>query len=233
MPRTNSPSRSPARRGRSRARRGPRRAFTLLETGMALVIITVGVVAMIEAQRGFIISNSWSSHEATASYLAGEIRERIRSLPRHDPVSGLLMINGVLTGLGRETGEVTVTDLDDCDDYLNLTFGPGGNFDGPIDAFGRVIHEIDENGYVRIDPTSGQPMPLQGWTQSVLVEKVEPYDFSTVVPWPDFQQPAGSFRGRELHQYPLRITVTVNYQGPYEAAPQPVISMSWIVPDSQ
>ena len=41
------------------------RAFTLLETALAMVIIMVGVVAMIEAQRGFITSNGWSSHEAT------------------------------------------------------------------------------------------------------------------------------------------------------------------------
>jgi hypothetical protein len=219
----------------SRAPAKARRGFTLLETGMALVIITVGVLAMVEAQRAFIMSNSWSSHEATATYLSGEIRERMRNLPRHDPVSGLLMVNGVLTGLGRENGEVTVNDLDDIDDYLNLTFGSGGNFDGPIDAFGRVITEIDENGNVRIDPQTGQPMPLQGWTQSVLIQKVSPYNLSTVVAWESFEAPSqnGVYMGRPLNQFPLRVTVTVSYQGPFAAAPEPVITMSWIVPDSQ
>src|SRR4051812_34460639 len=90
------------------------RGFTLLETALAMVIVLVGVLAMIEAQGSFILSNGWSSHEATATYLAGEIRERMRTLPRHDPVTGLslVMVNGVptLQGLGREPAEITVND---------------------------------------------------------------------------------------------------------------------------
>src|SRR4051812_36297452 len=89
---------------------GPaRRGFTLLETALAMVIVMVGVLAMIEAQGAFIQSNGWSSHEATATYLANEIRERMRSLPRHDPVTGLALVtvNGTptLQGLGRESNE--------------------------------------------------------------------------------------------------------------------------------
>jgi hypothetical protein len=214
---------------------GGRRGFTLLETGMALVVIMVGVVAMIEAQRGFIVSNAWSSHEATASHLAGEIRERMRILPRHDPVSGLVMVNGQLVGLGREQGEVTVNDLDDIDDYHDINFGEAGNFDGPIDAFGRVIPEVDAEGNIRIDPGTGQPMPLQGWSQSVVVEKIDPYNFAVPVAWTAVQAPSGNgaFPGRALDAYPLKVTVTVSYLGPYDAEPREIVSMSWIVPDSQ
>jgi hypothetical protein len=198
-----------------------------------MVIIMVGVVAMIEAQQGFIRINAWSSHEATGTYLANEIRERMRRLPRHDPISSIWIDNGTVNGVGREPGEVTVNDLDDIDDYHLLTFGSGGNFDGPIDAFGRVIPELDQDGLVRIDPQTGAPMPLQGWSQSIVVEKVDPYNFSAGVPWAATQAPNGAFPGRPVDRYPLKVTVTASYQGPYDAQPRPIVVMSWIVPDSQ
>jgi hypothetical protein len=208
--------------------------FTLLETALALVIIMVGVVAMIEAQRTFIRSNSWSSHEATATHLANELRERMRTLPRHDPVTGLTLGqdqhgNTVLIGLGPEPGEVTVDDFDDVDDYDGLTFGGGGQFDGPIDAFGRVIPEVDAAGNIRLDAL-GNPIPLQGWSQSVSVEKVDPYDFADPVGWMDFELPTANFPGRAVDRYPLRVVVRVFYQGPLEPEPGEVTRMSWIVP---
>ena len=222
-------------RPRTTTTRARRRGFTLLETGMALVVITVGVVAMIDAQRSFIMSNAWSSHEATATYLAGEIRERMRTLTRHDPVSGLVFLNGAVVGLGRENGEVTVNDLDDIDDYHLIELGEGGNFDGPIDAFGRVVPEVDPDGNIRIDTQTGLPVPLQGWTQAVTVEKIDPYNFSTVLPWEAEQAPSGNgaFPGRTLDRYPLKVTVTVSYMGPYDAEPREVVRVSWIVPDNQ
>ncbi len=212
-----------------------RRGFTLLETALAMVIVMVGVLAMIEAQGGFIRSNSWSSHEATATYLANEIRERMRVLPRHDPVSGLTVVTGgsgqpQAQGVGRENGEVTVLDFDDIDDYDGVAFGQNGNFDGPIDGFGTIIPETDINGVVQIDPQTNQPLPLQGWTQSVSVEKVDPYDFSVSRAWV-FSEPAnGSFPGRAVDRYPLRVTVSVSYQGPLDPQAEVVTTMSWIVP---
>ena len=216
-------------------RRGGGAGFTLLETALAMVIVMVGVVAMIEAQSGFVVSNSWSSHEATGTYLANEIRERMRNLPRHDPVSGLTLGTNssgqpIAIGVGRETGEVTVLDFDDVDDYDGVEFGGSGNFDGPIDAFGTVIPDVDENGVTRIDPATGQPVALQGWSQAVRVEKVDPYNFATVRPWAYTEAPNGPFPGRKIDQYPLRVTVTVSYQGPLEAQPEVVTTMSWIVP---
>lgn len=209
------------------------RGFTLLETALAMVIVMVGVLAMIEAQGSFIVSNSWSSHEATATYLAGEIRERMRTLPRHDPVTGLslVLINGTptLTGLGREPNEVTVTDFNDVDDYNGITFGRGGNFDGPIDAFGRIIPETDANGVPLLD-NQGHPVPLKGWSQSVLVQKLNPFNYATVVDWSATEAVSGQFPGRAVDQYPLRVTVTVFYQGDYDPQPTSVTSMSWIVP---
>src|SRR5690348_15589393 len=103
-------SHAPTRRGRKTAG-----GFTLLETALAMVIVMVGVLAIVEAQNGFIRSNSWSSQEATATYLANEIRERMRTLPRFDPVTSisLVTVNGQQTiqGLGRRPSETTVQDF--------------------------------------------------------------------------------------------------------------------------
>jgi hypothetical protein len=210
-----------------------RPGFTLLETALAMVIVMVGVLAMVEAQNSFIKSNGWSSHEATATYLAGELRERMRTLPRHDPVTGLQIVvvggNPTLQGLGREANEVTVADFDDVDDYNGITFGPGGNFAGPIDSFGRVISQTDANGNIMIGG-NGQPVPLQGWSQSVLVQKMSPFDFSTVVDWTATQAAVPPFPGRAVDHYPLRVTVTTFYQGEFDVQPLAVTSMSWIVP---
>ena len=218
-----------------RTARNRRAGFTLLETALAMVIVMVGVLAMIEAQHGFIHSNGWSSHEATATYLANEIRERIRNLPRHDPVSGLSIGTGptgqpTVVGWGREPGEVTVQDFDDVDDYDGVEFGGNGNFDGPIDAFGTIIPDVDENGITRIDPGTGQPIPLQGWSQAVTVQKVDPFDYSIVRPLIYTEPANGSFPGRAVDRYPLRVTVSVSYQGPTDAQPEVVTTMTWIAP---
>ncbi|MFN0132203.1 MAG: hypothetical protein ACKVW3_06685 [Phycisphaerales bacterium] len=211
------------------------RGFTLLETALAMVIVVVGVLAMVEAQRGFIISNGWSSQEATATYLANEIRERVRTLPRHDPVTGLSVVTGgggqpQAQGVGLEAGEVTIDDFDDVDDFDAVTFGNGGNFDGPIDAFGRVIPEIDIAGNVVINPQTNQPMALRGWSQAVTVRKVSAYDYSTIRGWVDTDPPLGAFNGRPVDQFPLLVTVTVRYQAPDQVAAQDVTTVSWIVP---
>lgn len=215
--------------------RVPRRGgggFTLLETALALVIVMVGVLAIMEAQTSFIRSNNWSSHEATATYLANEIRERLRPLSRHDPVTGLTLQgpsgNQTLVGLGPEPGEIAVDDLDDIDDYNQVLFGLNGTFPGPIDAFGDVIPQIDPDGFVVMN--NGQPVPLQGWSQYVTVEKVDPYNVTQVRPWNYVEPPSGQFPGRGVGDFPLRVTVTIYYQGPYDPAPEIITTMSWIAP---
>src|SRR5436309_1842325 len=105
--------------------RSRRPAFTLIETAMATVIIGVGVVALVEAQQAFMHTNGWSSQAATATFLANEIREMTRRLPRHDPVTGLFTTGGgggpvTVVGWGREPSDVTVQDFDDVDDFDGL-----------------------------------------------------------------------------------------------------------------
>lgn len=219
--------------------------FTLMETMLALVILAVGVVAVVEAQREFLVQNLWSTHASTATYLATELRELTRGFPRHDKFSGGIYYTNpadtsTLTGWGPETGENSVTDLDDLDDFDGAVFGsatsfPAGftmtrRYPGPINATGAVIPETLFDGSTETVTTNGQvsDVPLRGWTQLVQVTKVDPYDFSTAVA-KNAQTKVGSNVVRGVDRYPVRVTVTVLYQGTWGTDAPPVTSVSWIV----
>lgn len=216
---------SAARRGR-RARSG----FTLLEALMTMVILGVGVLAFVEAQQSFITSNAWSSQAATATFLANEIREMTRKLPRHDPVTGLYMNSTTLVGWGRETGEVVTTDLDDIDDFDGLVFGATGNMAGPVNLFGEVIPEVDLQGQVVLD-SGGHPVAMRGWTQAVTVRKINPANSSQAILNNVFVAASGGNPGRAVDKYPLKVTVVVSYQGPMDASPREITRVSWIAPE--
>jgi hypothetical protein len=195
---------------------------------MALVIIGVGVLAFVDAQSSFIRSNGWSSQAATGMFLAQEIREFARHLRRHDPVTGLSLDGGVLNGWGREANEVEVSDLDDIDDLDGVTFGLGGTFTGPINASGQVIPEIDLTGIV--ETAAGVTVPLQGWTQRVIVDKVDPYN-STLAREDDYQQAAtAQLPFVAVDKFPMRITVIVEYQGVTDATATEITRLSWVMP---
>lgn len=209
--------------------------FTLIEASMATVIIGVGVLAMVDAQSSFIVSNQWSSHAASATFLANEIRELTRNLPKHDPVVGLFLEDdgtggSDLRGWGPDAGEVTVEDFDDIDDFDGITFAdigtPGlgdGDLPGPINAFREVILDLDVAGMENGDA-------MLGWSQSVIVRKVHPFDFSLELD-DDFTEPAaGAFPGRAVDRYPLRVRVQVFYQNANDIEPGMVTEVTWIVP---
>ena len=218
--------------------------FTLIETSMATVIIGIGVLSMVDAQSAFIVSNQWSSHAASATFLANEIRELTRGLPKHDPVNGLSLIDDgsgsmVVAGWGPDSGEVVVGDFDDIDDFDGMTFSyigtPGlddNDLPGPINSFGEVIpnltHEGDEQGSTSNGDFSGEAM--RGWFQTVIVEKTHPFDTSMALDDGFFEIENGAFGGREVHQYPLRVSVQVFYQGVNDVEASLVTTVSWIVP---
>jgi type II secretory pathway pseudopilin PulG len=222
-----------------------RTAFTLLETMLAMVILTVGVVAVIQAQREFLIQNLWSTHASTATYLATEIRELSRSFSRHDKNTGGLYFanpndNTTITGWGPEAGETTALDFDDLDDLDGCVFGSATTFPtgftmarrlpGPINAFGETIPETLHDGSTATVDVGGvvTTVPLRGWTQIVQVTKVDPYDYSTPVAR-NTQVVSGGNVLRGPERYPLRVTVTVLYQGTWDDASPAVTSVSWIV----
>lgn len=234
----------PIRRGRRASRRGSGQGFTLIETSMATLIIGIGVLAMVDAQSSFIVSNQWSSHAASATFLANEIREYTRNLPKHDPVTGIsLQDDGsgsmVVAGWGVDNGEVIVDDFDDLDDFNGITFsyiGTAGLDDmdlpGPINSFGEVIPALSVDGVEQGDTTNGvfSGEAMRGWFQTVIVEKVHPFDTSQVLD-ESFSEPAnGSFPGREIDEYPLRVSVQVYYQGVNDIEADLVTTVTWIVP---
>lgn len=225
--------------GSTRARRARRGGFTLIETALATVIIGVGVLALVDSQRAFLASNAWSTQTATANYLANEIRELTRRLPKHDPVNGLYVdAAGVLRGWGPRTTDVGAQDFAYITAFDGLTFSSSGsagwadgNLPGPIDAFGTTIPDVDGNGNVRMT-SSNTPMPLQGWSQSVSVVKVDPFNNSRTYVSNATLAADGStgFKGLAIDQFPLRVTVTVRYRGPFDSADTDMGSVSWIVP---
>ena len=211
---------------------------------MATIIIGVGVLAMIDAQSAFIRANLWSNHAASATFLANEIREYTRKLPRHDPVSGLAIDGGVLYGWGPDTGEITVDDFDDLDDFDGISFSGFGTPDwldgdlpGPIDAFGEVIPEITLDGVelgVTADDGSGNMIftgeAMNGWSQVIEVDKIDPFDSSIVYLPEYFEAAAGVDPGRPVDSFPLRMTVRVFYQDANDPQAEEVIVVTWIVP---
>lgn len=215
-----------ARRRPSRSTRTPR-GFTLLETAITLVILGVGVLAMVEAQAAFIQSNLWSSHAATGNFLAQEVREFSRSFPKHDPVRGLNVDEGYVFGL--DGGEVVIDDIDDLDDLDGMRFGFNGTMPGPINALGDIIPEIALDGSVEFDE-GGDPVPMVGWAQEIIVEKVEPFDTS-LIRADDYERESEEDGLPPLarESFPLRVTVIVTFTtalgGEIEMA-----RVSWIEP---
>lgn len=122
-----------------------------------------------------------------------------------------------------------VDDIDDIDDLDGVTFGTGGDFAGPIDSYGNVIPQINASGEQSEDE-DGNPLGMEGWTQSVVVEKVDPFNYATVRAHEFLEAPQGAFKGRGVDKYPLRVTVTVSYQGPYDSQSRVVATVTWIAP---
>jgi prepilin-type N-terminal cleavage/methylation domain-containing protein len=201
------------------------RGFSLIETLLAMVIISVGVIAFVDAQASFYASNNWSSQSATGMFLANEVREMTRNLPRHDPVTGLALNGVTAVGWGRETGETTVADLDDLDDLNGVIFAnTDGTFVGPVDATRAIIPNIDASGNVVVPA-----VPMAGWSQAITVEKVDPYNFASVRAANWQQAATGGNAFIPVNGFPLRVTVVVGYKGTADANVKEITRVSWVV----
>lgn len=185
----NSASTAPSRRGRSAG-------FTLIEAALTTVVISTGVLAILAAQQAFHKKNDWAQRSGTALQLANELRELTMVLPKHDPFTGL-------ANVGPESGEESVLDYDDVDDFAGEVdgsgYGAGIVFNPPINALRQEIAD------------------LPGWSQRIDVASVLPDNISST-----FTQPLGT---TDL----LRVTVSVFYQGPRDPEPVIMTTLSWVV----
>lgn len=171
--------------------------FTLIETALTTVIIGVGVLAIVSAQQALHMKNRWSTHASIAQRLGNEIREMTLVLPRHDPVTGQATWGPELLT------EPSFEFYDDVDDFD----GPAGtgllfsadDGTGPINARREVIANMD------------------GWSQAVFVENVNPFDITEVV----------ADNSTDM----LRVTVVVSYQGPMDDEAREMTTVSWIAPN--
>jgi prepilin-type N-terminal cleavage/methylation domain-containing protein len=227
-----------------------RRAFTLIETSLATVIVGVGVLASIEANTSFLQKNAWSTNTSTATFLANELREMTRRFPRHDKFSGGIYFEDPdahtgFQGWGPETNEIFIDpvtlaiigfDFDDLDDLDGALFGNATTtlpftqrYDGPIDAFGQIINQTTWTGDLAVDEND-ETFSMTEWSQLIRVEKVTFNDFTTVLPDASFTPAAGGVPEIPVDSFPVRVTVTILYQGPLDAAASVVAEVSWIAP---
>lgn len=242
--RTDAPAVPTARRHSAGRRARRRKGFTLIETMFAVLIIGMGVVVILRSMMHFLYSNMWSTHSATATYLASEIRELSRSLPNHDRFAGGLYFTNpadptTLEGWGLEGDDPQVADINDIDDLDGLVFGnattfPDGfvmsqRFPGPINSFGEVISEVLHDGTTEMIEIDGElvEVSMRGWSQLITVEKVNPFDYSIVIDNASNESDTG---GRAVDEYPLRVTVTVIYDGIWNDHAPPMSQISWVVP---
>jgi hypothetical protein len=101
-------------------RRGRSRAFTLMETALATVIVGVGCVSMLALLGAGTQANSDGTELTTGMNLASNIREGLTGVYFTDPTTP--------THWGVENDEATLAAYDDLDDFDGKSFSP------PIDA---------------------------------------------------------------------------------------------------
>ncbi|MCK4874005.1 MAG: hypothetical protein KAS72_14885 [Phycisphaerales bacterium] len=111
-----------------------------------------------------------------------------------------------ITGLdawGPETGEAGPEDYDDLDDF-DGSDSAGTTWEAPW--LGEATGPIDSRGRVILD--------MQGWSQTIEVVNVEPMSI-----WTELGDGTSDM---------VRVTVTIFYQGEFDAEQDEVTSLTWI-----
>jgi prepilin-type N-terminal cleavage/methylation domain-containing protein len=109
-----------------------RKGFTLIEASLATVIISVGVMAMMQLFTTCTQENQNAAQTSTAIMLAGNIQEIARGMAFNDPASG----RAIFGPEDDEIGDLAM--YDDVDD-LDL-----GSFNPPLDATGQPVAALSQ-----------------------------------------------------------------------------------------
>ncbi len=182
-------------------RRRRRGGFTLIEAALATVIVGTGVLSIVAAEQAYHMKDGWAQKTETAQLLCNEIRQRMLSMPLHDPITGTKYLG---PGPGENSPEV-YNDVDDFAGTVDATgYGAGTVISPPMNALGQAITDIP------------------GWSQQVEVANVQPDDISSTFTYPLGTTQTGT--GAEV----VRITVTARYQGPHDAKPRAVTQLTWV-----
>lgn len=134
------------------AARKGRRGFTLIETALTVVIVGLGIVAMCQLLTAGTMANVESTQLTTGMTIARNVRELSLRLAFLDPTSP--------TVFGLDSGESATNPatFDDINDLNGRTFSP------PIDSRGVRMTAFPD------------------WSQTVLVESVDPNRITAAVP---------------------------------------------------
>ncbi len=187
--------------------RRPRGGFTLIEAALTTVIVGTGVLAIVAAQQAYHMKNDWAQRTGTAMLLANEVRELTLAMRHHDPITGAATLGPEANEFSPDGSGGSVADprlFDDLDDFAGTLSGgvwSGTTINPPINA---LRQEIDD---------------MTNWSQRVVVESVFPENIGS-----SFSQPLGT---TDM----MRVTVTVLYQGPNDAAATAITELTWVVPE--
>lgn len=128
-----------------------RKAFTLVEVLVAIILVGMAVASLIGASLSFTRANAAGTELSTAGFLAEQIRELTMPLPVIDPQTKMDF------PWGPEPEEATLAAYDDLDDFDGSSFCP------PVNAQRGVLSDFAAFG------------------QEVTVENVHAGDFQQVV----------------------------------------------------
>jgi hypothetical protein len=112
------------------------RGFTLLETGLATVIVGLGVLATMQLFAACAQQNSHSDRMTIAMNIAANVHEATVGLTFNDPATGP-------TSFGPEPGETLLT-YDDVDDFNGPVGGGGMSFNPPINSMRQPMPELGQ-----------------------------------------------------------------------------------------